>query len=64
MNRRSVVFWELELGVDDEHDHGHDDAQRPDHQVGDAQEIVLPTHPGYVAEHHLLPPAKTQNRIV
>lgn len=64
MNTHSVVSWELELGVDNEHDHGHDHTQGTYHEVGDAQEIVLSTHPGHVAEHHLLPPIKTQNRIV
>lgn len=64
MTRNSFFIRKLEFSIDNEHDYGHDDTQWTNHEVGNAQELILATHPGHVAEHHLLSPIKAQNRIV
>lgn len=62
--RTLIILRELELGIHNEHNHRHDHTQRSNHQVSDAQELVLAAHPGHVAEDHLLPPIKAQHGIV
>lgn len=57
-------FRKLEFSINNEHDYGHYDTQRTDHKVRNAQKLILASHPGYVAENHLLCSIKAQNRII
>lgn len=64
MTRCSFLIGELEFSIDDEHNYGHHDTQGTNHEVGNAEEFIASTHPGHIAEHNLLRPIKSPNRIV
>lgn len=50
--------------VDDEQDHTQEEADGAHGDVGDAQEWVLPTHPGDGAQNHPLPTSKAEHRVI
>ena len=57
-------FRKLEFSINNEHDYWHYDTQRTDHEVCNAQKLILASHPGHVAENYLLCSIKAQNRII
>lgn len=61
---RLLLIRELEFSIDDEHNNGHHNTQRADHKIGNSKEVILATHPGHIAEHHLFSSPKAQNWIV
>ncbi|PWA22587.1 hypothetical protein CCH79_00015166 [Gambusia affinis] len=61
VGRCSVIFRKLESSIHNEHNDGHDDTHGANHDVGDAQEVILSSHPSHGAEHHLLPAVERIN---
>lgn len=50
--------------VDEEQDDSQEEADGAHGDVGDAQERVLPSHPGDGAEDHALSPIEAAHRII
>lgn len=50
--------------VDDEQDHTQKEADGAHSDVGNAQEGVLPTHPGDGAQNHPLVTSKAEHRVI
>lgn len=50
--------------VDDEQNDSQEEADGAHRDVGDAQERILPPHPGYGAQNHPLATIKAEHRVI